>query len=330
MLENSCQKLELEGDTICPFSSYMSPFGEAVEFDSSKSVCLIIDAFGVLDVGKDRAINLTASIDAAKLTKNISHTSAGVKMTDPGGLGPGGVQRYDMQSYCTIFLLKIILTRETKDSFKLFEDVFHFFRLAGLSSTEREANERNEEKFKWEALEDLKPLNITSATDMVADWKIVGVGGGCKTTELFCMLCACRSSQVHQPNTELCQRFCFDKMDDPQWRCFHHPVASSTCAKEVRKEITTLQASLRADLDVIERSSRIIYAANPNAISRTTDSLSIFFTPRTDDDKDEFIDLLFAELMLRGLALDDDLEELRQSLLSALVLEGNIEITYKS
>ena len=78
MLENSCQKLELEGDTICPFSSYMSPFGEAVEFDSSKSVCLIIDAFGVLDVGKDRAINLTASIDAAKLTKNISHTSAKV------------------------------------------------------------------------------------------------------------------------------------------------------------------------------------------------------------------------------------------------------------
>jgi hypothetical protein len=37
-------------------------------------------------------------------------------MTDPGGFGLGGVQRYGMQSYCTIFLLKIILTRETKDS----------------------------------------------------------------------------------------------------------------------------------------------------------------------------------------------------------------------
>jgi len=65
-------------------------------------------------------------------------------MIDPGGFVPGGVQRYDMQSYCTIFLLKIILTRETKDSFKLFEDVFHFFRLAGLSSTEHEGDERNE------------------------------------------------------------------------------------------------------------------------------------------------------------------------------------------
>jgi hypothetical protein len=76
------------------------------------------------------------------------------------------------------------------------------------------------------------------------------------------------------------------------------------------------------DLDVIEWSSRIIYEANPYAISRTTDSTSIFFIPRTEDHKGEFIDLLFAELMLRGLALDGNLEELHRHLLSALVLEG--------
>jgi hypothetical protein len=61
--------------------------------------------------------------------------------------------------------------------------------------------------------------------------------------------------------------FCFDKMDDPQWKCYHHPVASTTCAEEVRQEITTLQASLHADLDVIERRSKKLYEANPNAIS---------------------------------------------------------------
>ncbi len=42
-----------------------SPFGEAIEFDYSKAMHLIIDAFGLLDVGKYRAINLAASIDAA-------------------------------------------------------------------------------------------------------------------------------------------------------------------------------------------------------------------------------------------------------------------------
>jgi len=39
----------------------MTHFGEAVEFVYSKSICLIIDAFGLLDMGKNRAINLTAS-----------------------------------------------------------------------------------------------------------------------------------------------------------------------------------------------------------------------------------------------------------------------------
>jgi len=69
MFEKSCQKLESEGDTICPFSPYMTSFGESVEFDCSKSVRLINDTFGLLDVGKDRAINFTASINGAKLTK---------------------------------------------------------------------------------------------------------------------------------------------------------------------------------------------------------------------------------------------------------------------
>jgi hypothetical protein len=110
----------------------MTHFGEAVEFVYSKSICLIIDAFGLLDMGKNRAINLTASVDAVKLTKNICHTSAGVKMTEPGGFGPAGGQHYDMQSYSTIFLLKIILSKETKNSFNLFEDVFNFFQLVGL------------------------------------------------------------------------------------------------------------------------------------------------------------------------------------------------------
>jgi hypothetical protein len=99
-----------------------------------------------------------------------------------------------MQSQNTIFLLKIILTKKTKDSFKLFEDVFQFFRLTGMNNQDRQVEETNDEKFSWEALEDLTPLNITSATDMAADWKLVGVGGGCKNTEMFCTLCTCQSS----------------------------------------------------------------------------------------------------------------------------------------
>jgi hypothetical protein len=52
---------------------------------------------------------------------------------------------------------------------------------------------------------------------MAADWKLLDAGGGCKNTEMFCTLCTCQSSQVHQSNVELCDQFCLDKGDNPNW-----------------------------------------------------------------------------------------------------------------
>jgi hypothetical protein len=43
----------------------MNPFGEAIEFDYMKATRLVIDAFGLLDTGREQAINLSALIDAA-------------------------------------------------------------------------------------------------------------------------------------------------------------------------------------------------------------------------------------------------------------------------
>ena len=72
--------------------------GNIIEFDYSIATRLVIDDFGLLQVGRERAINVTASIDAARLTKNICHTSAGLKMTDPGGFDVDGGRLQDMQS----------------------------------------------------------------------------------------------------------------------------------------------------------------------------------------------------------------------------------------
>jgi hypothetical protein len=90
----------------------------------------------------------------------------------------------DLQSRNTIFLLKIVLTKETKESFRLFDDVFKLFQLAGVPNNERYADPSNLEKFDWKELEDLLPLNVTTTTDMAADWKIVGAGGGVKNAKL--------------------------------------------------------------------------------------------------------------------------------------------------
>ncbi len=59
-----CSNCKLYED-ICPFTSFMTPFGEAIEFNYMKATRLVIDAFGLLDIGREWAINLSASIDAA-------------------------------------------------------------------------------------------------------------------------------------------------------------------------------------------------------------------------------------------------------------------------
>jgi hypothetical protein len=68
-----------------PFNHISTDLGEGIEFDYARTTCIAIGAFGLADIGKERSINVSASIDAAKLTKNNSHTSAGMKMSDVQG-----------------------------------------------------------------------------------------------------------------------------------------------------------------------------------------------------------------------------------------------------
>ena len=71
--------LETEGDKCCPFKMIQTDLGEGLEFDCAKTTRMIIYAFGLKDDGKTRPISVSLSIDAAKVTKNITHTSVGLK-----------------------------------------------------------------------------------------------------------------------------------------------------------------------------------------------------------------------------------------------------------
>lgn len=77
--------------------------------------------------------------------------------------------------------MKTVPTKEMKDLFKLFDDIFQFFS----QQVQRKINMKmikNLDKYEWEHLNDLMPLDITTTTGMTADEKISGVGGGVKKT----------------------------------------------------------------------------------------------------------------------------------------------------
>ncbi len=117
---------------------------------------------------------------------------------------------------------------------------FSIFKLSELNHEEKRESPNNNVKYRWGYLYDLQPLSVTFTTDMAADWKLVGAGGGVKTTEMFCTLCACTSSDVHQPNATNCGRFCAHR-EDENWKCYHHPIACNEYRENLRNEVEELK-----------------------------------------------------------------------------------------
>jgi hypothetical protein len=85
-------------------------------------------------------------------------------------------------------------------------------------------------------LEDLHLLDVTTTTDMAADWKLVGVGGGVKNSKLFCTLCPLESNDVHVAHENLCERICRTRNDDSEWRCYHHPFFCGSAKESLLEE----------------------------------------------------------------------------------------------
>ncbi len=332
-LKRVAKKLESSAETLCPYNRITTPFGEGLEFDYAKLTRLVINSFELEPIATHNPVNISASIDAARVTKNLCHTSAGLKMSDPRARDPvknmrsfmvDGDSLRDLQSHNNVFLMKIVLTKETKESFREFDNIFQFFRLAELHQEERLRHEKNDPKFKWEHLRDLKPLTVTFTTDMAADWKLVGTGGGVKNTEMFCTLCARTSTDVHQPNSTKCDRFCSQDDDEEDCCCYHHCIATRELREGLEEEVEQLRQNIQADLDGIERNSKIRHYVNtPMHVMRTSPNC-IYYQPSNQDEKDDFLELLMDELILRGINPVGDLEAMRQRVKNELVMEHKL------
>lgn len=116
--------LEKEGDKICPFKMIKTDFAEELEFDYAKCTRLVINSFGLEEKGKNKPINISTSIDAAKLTKKYHSYFCRFQDIEGGdSLKPIKAflvdehSLYDLQSRKTVSLMKIVLTKKTKDSF---------------------------------------------------------------------------------------------------------------------------------------------------------------------------------------------------------------------
>ena len=105
-------------------------------------------------------------------------------------------------------------------------------------------------------MEGFKSFSLMINCDLSAQWKVLCKGGAAKVHTLPCTGCATKSNNLATPNPTACIRWCHENSADPDWMCFHKPMASPERVKSMRAEVKELVATLERGLEDIQNESK--------------------------------------------------------------------------
>ena len=98
-------------------------------------------------------------------------------------------------------------------------------------------------------------LKVSTEVDMSACWKGLGRGGAMKQKEYPCHCCGVTSNSLYCPNPLKCGCYTYaEKMDDPNWFCYHHPIITNNILSKMKKDVVKLKSSIISYFDRIKES----------------------------------------------------------------------------
>ena len=306
----------------CPFQMKQTTKGESIEFDYAKAMLCITKAFHLDEIGKTRSLSVASSIDGASLSKNLSIIAGGVKITDVAARCPltnrpllDDPVTMSAQSRNLCLPLKIMMGRETTETFTEFGSMFNFFD--NLSDATTMPTE----------MEGFFPFACMTNCDLSAQWKGLCKGGAAKVHTLPCTGCATESDYVATANANICLRWCSEHLEDPTWMCFHKPMATPERVLSMKEEVAEYVATMEGVVVDLQGGSKVtrfdVDIDSPTDASRQ-DPLSIHFHPIDKRLRQTFSALVRNELILRGLNVNGNLEARRERLRHALQGESTI------
>lgn len=322
-LKRTAGAIEWFGMEYCPFRSQQTVSGESIQFDYTKAMLCVSKAFHLDEIGKERGLSVASSIDGASLSKNLSIIAGGIKVTDRSARCPTTnrplldnpfTMTAQSRNLCVPF--KIMMGRETKQTFKEFASLFQF--LDDLSSAATIPV----------AMEGYHPFSVMTNCDLSAQWKGLCKGGAAKVHTLPCTGCATESEALATPNSRPCNRWCMDhSASDPHWMCFHKDMASPERINTIKGEVEELISTLeRALVEILAESKMTRFDVELDPTTETlNDVTSIHCSPQTVSQQQSLSRLFTNELILRGLDIDGSLETRRERLRHALKGEATIE-----
>jgi hypothetical protein len=264
----------------------------------------VTKAFQLEDIGKEWSLSVATSIDGASLSKNLSIVAGGIKVTNCAAQCPLTNQLFlenpctmSAQSWRLCIPFKILMGRETKESFCMFRMLFQFF------------DDLSDEQTISDSFHGFKPFECMTNCDLSAQWKGLCKGGGAaKVHTLPCTCCATESNQLAEPNLRACTRWCHEHSFNPDWVCFHKPIATPETVESMCAEVQELVLLLECAFGDIQENLKMA-PFDIESESSKHDAASIHFQPENYTERQGFSLLITDELILRGLDASGTLEE---------------------
>jgi hypothetical protein len=269
-----------------------------MHFNYAKSMLCIAQAFHLDEIGKLRSLSVASSIDGASLSKNRSIIAGGIKITDRAAQCPITSRpllynpfTMSAQSRNLYIPLKIMMGRETKETFTSFGSLFKF------------VYDNSDEASLPTKMAGFVPFSCMTNCNVSAQWKGLCKGSAAKVHTLPCPGCATESDYLATPNASPCTRWCIDHLTNPDWMCFYKQMATPERVETMQAEVTELVPSLERSLVEILAESRMtcsdVELDDPRECL-SNDTTSIHFCPASASQNQSYSQLLTNKLIRKG------------------------------
>ena len=218
------KKLEEEARKYIDWEVRHLSFGEVAQYKNfGKFIIETIDAYGLKGIALTRAVQIGWSSDGADLTKLRKHTSLGMRILDLEAKVPGTEELlyhdgFDekgdpiLKNYHSKEIANFMIICATNETNSLYRDHMRtFFEFI---------NKANEEGIEYEGQRYY--ISSTFPADMSCHWKVLNMGGACKTKGLFCHHCGCHSNELTSFRTDSLRCDWCKEHNNP--KCYHFAV----------------------------------------------------------------------------------------------------------
>jgi hypothetical protein len=161
-LKRVAKVVEREADVICPIQEIQTQWGKGLKFCEARTVKLVFDSFRLTEKAKRDSVSISESIDASKISRNLSCITAGFRVNDIAVVDPitktplytDGLFS-NVQSRNNVFPLQLLLAKETKESYDAFKSFFDFFAMAADKEIPRKGT-----PYYWEAINEFEEFEV--------------------------------------------------------------------------------------------------------------------------------------------------------------------------